>query len=520
LPIKLKAKDIRENEFDLDKTTIEIIKSFTDGLLPDNIGDYSFHLFIDEIDLLSKDQKESLIVKLDEYCKEKHRYVLTKRRNYNIEVEETERNARTLRIHSFNIAQVKSFIEKFFDNERGKKFIEILNESNILQKLPTTPLTITLLSLLYDENNYEIPATLTDIYDDFSTILLGKLEVRSRTDLLMFNIKKRLFTILALHMLISKSIDLEYVEFEEKINTFLRLRGYSEQTKEELINIIENSGVLYIDENDRVGFKQRAFIEYFSSIEIYDHARTEHYDSLLTNFNDFAWQNTAIFFAGRSKDLPNMINDLLAKIPNNNITDWFITVGGMGYLSQALYQTESSERKKLVLKSIDNLCLAFDSMKEDSKQESSFFKDIPLPLIATILNYWFVENFKSITLKQTLIDAFDTLIEDYKNLGIIEFYSDFKLFMIASALLNKNIGLEEKFNELMDRKSFIKNPVLMIAGDMFLESGEIYKSSVDKVKGKFEKVIRQYVNVVRYLVKEPAYRISEEYKLLPIKETE
>lgn len=518
LPVKLKAKNIRENLFNIENSIFEVIKTFTDGEIPENISNYKFHLFIDEIDLLSRDEKEDLIFKLDTYCEDKHRYILTKRRNYNIEIEETEKNARTLRIHNFNITQVRSFIQKFFDNERGKRFIEILNESNILQKLPTTPLTITLLSLLYDGNNYEIPATLTDIYDDFSSILLGKLEVRSRTDLLIYNIKKRLFTIVALEMLVNKRVDLEFIEFEEKINNFLTLRGYYPQTKQELTSIIENSGILYVDDNERVGFKQQAFVEYFSSIEIYDHARNEYYDSMLTKFNDVSWQSTAIFFAGRSKDLPKMINDLIEKIPDANLNDWFITSGGMGYLSQALYQTQPSERKKLIHKSVDNLCLAFDAIKEESRQDESFFKDIPLPLIATILNYWFVENFKSITLKQTLIDAFDDLIKDYNEEGTKEFYSDFKLFMIASALMNKNIGYEEKFNELMERSSFIKNPVLMISGDMFLESGDLLKSSIDKVKGKFEKVIRQYVSVVKYLVKEPAYRINDEYKLLPIKE--
>lgn len=515
LPIKLKAKNLREFEFDIENAIFEYIKHLTQDDFVSDLSSYTFHIFIDEIDLLFKDERDKLINNLNIYCEAKHRFIITKRRNYNIEIEEAEKNSRTLRIHNFNINQVKSFIEKFFDGERGLKFVAILKESNILQKLPTTPLTITLLSLLYDENNYEIPATLTDIYDDFSNILLGKLEVRSRTDLLVYNIKRRLFTIIALDMLVNKKADITYSEFEEKVNDFLKSRGYMLQNRDELLTIIENCGILYIDENERVGFKQRAFVEYLSSIEIYDHSRSEYYESLLSKFNDLSWQNTAIFFAGRSKDLPNMIEDLLEKMPNKTVNDWFINTGGMGYLSQALYQTEPKERKKLVVRGVENLSQSFEQMKSDSKSVNGFLKDIPMPLLATILVHWFVENFKSITLKQTLIDAFNELEIKYSDAKINDFYGDFKLFMIAAALMNKNIGFEDKFIELMTRDSFIKNPVLMIAGDMYLEHGEIQKSSVDKVKGKFDKVIKQYINVVKYLVKEPAHRINDEYRLLP-----
>ncbi|MFN0290127.1 NACHT domain-containing protein [Pedobacter helvus] len=518
IPVKLKAKEIRANKFDILKSIEANISLLIEDGLPNDFTEYTFQLFIDEIDLLFKEERESLFNNLTEFCKNGHRFVITKRRNYNLEVEETKLKARTLRVHNFNINQVKNFIAKFFDADKGSKFISILTESNILQKLPTTPLTITLLSLLYDGNSYEIPATLTDIYDDFSNVLLGKLEVKSKFDLLAYNIKKRLFTIVALEMLINKRVDLEFKEFEEKVNSFLSSRGYVPQTRDELIAIVENSGILYIDENERVGFKQQAFIEYMASVEIYDHSREEHYESLLTNFNDISWQNTAIFFAGKSKDLPKMIPDLISKMPNNNANDWFINTGGMGYLSQALYQTEPKERKKLVLKALDNLCLSFNFLKGDSKNSNGILRDAPLPILATILNFWFVENFRSITLKQTLIEAYDDLALEYKDVGVNDFFGDFKLFMIASALMNKNIGSEEKFTELTERDSFIKNPVLMIAGDMYLENGDLYQTSVNNQKLKFEKVIKQYIEVVKYIVKEPAFKINNDYRLLSASE--
>jgi len=397
-----------------------------------------------------------------------------------------------------------------------------LKQSDILSKLPTTPLTVTLLALLYDEKNYEIPATLTDIYDDFTQVLLGKLDIKNRNEILLFNIKKRIFTALSLKLLDEEITELSKNDFVDFVNDFLVKKGYEPQEDEGIFKLINHSGVLYFDEERNiVGFKQEAFLEYFASIEIYDHRRTSHYEKILKNFNRINWQNTAIFFAGKSKDLPEMVDDLLSKLPNNDLRDWFVNSGGMGYLSQALYLTDVSERKKLIKKSLDNLVLAFYKIKELTASDKGFVKDMPLPFIAVILNYWFNENFKSITLKTTLIETFNDLIEEYKNAKNLEFDGDFKLFMLASTLMNKYIDDDTYFSTLLERDSFIKNPVLMLAGDSFLEFGDIKSKNTNKdFKKKFEKVIKQHRKFLINFIKEPAYRFKEEYKMIEEDEKE
>ena len=255
----------------------------TDNEFENELRQYKIMLFIDDLDLLTNEEKDILVTNVKEYCERSDSfYLMTYRKN-----EFTfDNQINTIKIHNFNIRQIEDFITKFFEgSDRGHRFIQILKESDILSKLPTTPLTVTLLSLLYDENNYEIPATLSDIYTDFVNVLIGKLNVRNKVDLLMIGIKKRLFSTLALSMLDSKTFELEYNKFEEHINGFLEERGYEIQTDEQLMQIIDNSGLLYISDEKKVGFKQQAFIEFLASVEIFNNKRETYYPKLIENFN-------------------------------------------------------------------------------------------------------------------------------------------------------------------------------------------------------------------------------------------
>jgi hypothetical protein len=517
IPVKLSGRELKEAQFSIEEAVSNSVSlNAVETFSRTDLTQYRKIVLIDGIDVLTKEEKKLLFQNVNEYCVNGSRYIITQRKNDNLDLDSDERNTKTIRLHNFNLKQIEAFIQKYFEGtDRGEKFIQVLRESNLFAKLPTTPLTVTLLSLLYDQHGYEIPATITDIYDDFTQVMLGKLEVRNRAGLLLLHIKKRLFAKQALKMLDSKIFEVTFDEFKININSFLKSKGYIEQTDEEIIELIENSGMLYIDSNNNVGFKQQAFIEYLASVEIYDHSRPTHYEKLLTNFNDVAWQNTAIFFAGRSKDMPHMISDLLEKMPNDDVRDWFINAGGMGYLSQALYMTDNEDRKKLIKKSLDNIVASFYALKEMSKLENHFFSDMPLPLIATMLNSWFIENFKSITLRVALTEVFNELALEYKDADINDFDGDFKLFLIASTLFHKNLNDESAFDKLVDRNSFIKNPVLMIAGDLFLESGEFARKEInDEIKKKIDKQIKHHIKAIQYILREPAYRFNNDYQLM------
>lgn len=513
IPVKLKAPAIKDADFDIARLVLNEVQELSNVFFRNDIlADYTPILFIDDFDLLTTNDKVTLTDKLKEFCQSNDtNYVITYRRSefdYDSEI-------KTIRIHNFNINQIESFVSKYFEGtEKGEKFIRVLRDSDLLSKLPTTPLTITLISLLFDENNFEIPATLSDIYTDFVGVLLGKLEVRNRAELLIFNIKRRLFSALALKMLDEKTFELDFENFRDFINGFLKDRDYQIQTDEELKEIISNSGILYLDEKNVVGFKQQAFVEFLASVEIYHHSREKYYNKLIEYFNDVNWQNTAIFYAGHSKELEGMIDDVISKSPQNDLRDWFITSGGMGYLAQALYQTRPSERKKLIIRAIDNLLKSFSEIKSITGDKDSVFYNIPMPVICGMINFWFNENFKSITLRSTLINAFEEIENSNPDSDTKEFDNNFRLLMIASTLLNPYIGEEDYFLRLLERKSFMNHPLLPLVADMILEIGLIDKSKIDKESRKaiIDK-IKKKRDYIKAVLKEPAYRFNDNFAL-------
>jgi hypothetical protein len=201
-----------------------------------------------------------------------------------------------------------------------------------------------------------------------------------------------------------------------------------------------------------------------------------------------------------------MIDDVVGKSPNNDLKDWFINVGGMGYLAQALYLTTPKERKKLVIKSVENLVKAFYKLKDDSAKEDEFLYEAPLPMIAGMINYWFNENFKSITLTSTLIDSFNELFDlQEKN-----FDSNFKLLMISTTLMNPYINESESFSKLFERKEFMEHPLLPLIADMALDSDKINEKNVsEEIKNKIRRTLHKKREYLKQIFREPAYRFND-----------
>lgn len=511
-PIKLKLALLRDEKFDIDRT----IKTTMNSLIPTefnkiNFDETNFVIFIDSMDDLYNDEIQLLLKNINEISDStRFRFIITVRSIDNINIVNKANKVRKLYLQNFNIRQIQGFIQKYFDDRnRGKKLLEILEESNILDKLPTTPLTITLISILYEDTDYEIPATITDIYSDFVNILLGKLEVRSKVQLLDLELKKRIFSRLSFNMLSRKSFELEKDKIFEEIETFLTPKGISFGTKEELERLIVNSGLFYIDHNDMVGIKHLSFLEYFAAFETF--FVNHQHEKLISNFNDVNWQNSAVFYAGFSKDMPWFIDELIKNAPNETLRDKFMNVGGMGYLTQALYMTDIEYRMTLVENGLDNMVYAFKEIKRMTI-DTNQYKNMPMHLLGAMLGFWFNMNYRSITTATCLEKLFEKIKADNsQNLTKGNFDIGFKLFLLASTLSTKHVGRFDKLNELIDLECFIKDPLLVILGDIFIELEEINKTDLDanKVK-KIKKEIERYKNVIKDITQEPAYRFGDD----------
>src|SRR5690606_20508242 len=95
------------------------------------------------------------------------------------------------------------------------------------------------------------------------------------------------------------------------------------------------------------------------------------------NFFDLNWQNSAIFYAGKSKDMPEFLESINKKLRTaKKVNDFFIGVNGAGYLLQALYQTDNTLRKETIDIALDLNIQAHDVFMKLSSvdEDASIFK--------------------------------------------------------------------------------------------------------------------------------------------------
>ena len=211
-PIKLRLQALREIGFNIEKALEhEIRRVLPDSDYKSNFDEAQFIIFIDSIDDLYREEigkltKEISSAKINSKC----RYIISARSLENINLTTSDLKFREIHLQNFNRNQIELFVERYFEDiNRRTRLLEVLRESNILEKLPTTPLTMTLISILYEDTDYEIPATLTDIYNDFTNILLGKLEIKKRTQLIDLELKKRVFSHVAHKLIQSKKFEIQ-----------------------------------------------------------------------------------------------------------------------------------------------------------------------------------------------------------------------------------------------------------------------------------------------------------------------
>ena len=73
-------------------------------------------------------------------------------------------------------------------------------------------------------------------------------------------------------------------------------------------------------------------MEYYGALEIFKHRRDKE-DLLIENFFDFKLQNAAVFYAGKSKDMPVFLEKIIAKLKKATALKHFMSgVLGAGYL--------------------------------------------------------------------------------------------------------------------------------------------------------------------------------------------
>ncbi|MBL7897561.1 MAG: hypothetical protein JNJ99_03415, partial [Crocinitomicaceae bacterium] len=377
----------------------------------------------------------------------------------------TSKNFKDVYIQKFNDQQVEKFATRYFEGKgnRADGLLESLRENKILDKLPVTPLNLSLMSILYEETNQqELPATLNDIYDKFSNLLLGRTMVDKTIDFLDITVKENILGTYALELLKKKNSELltkeEFIKFfEGKLSSISGTIDTSLLPKA-LDFIIEHTGLLVLHRGKYVKFRHDSYMEYFAAKEIFKNHR-EMEDELVENFFDVNWQFAAVFYGGQSRQMPAFLKKIISKIKSStSMPEYWSSANGTGYLLQALYLTDDQIRKDAVLEVLRLMVDTYEGFKKVSASlpENVFLGRFPLPILSIFPIFLFQDNFDSITLRKPLSMALDELLELYEERKKIEGYPYldniiYQILILSITVSSNRLNMEDKLIEVMGK---------------------------------------------------------------------
>ena len=294
-------------------------------------------------------------------------------------------------------------------------------------------------------------------------------------------------------------------------------------------SMTDGTGVLYIDEEGFVNFQHDHFLEYYASREIFNSEdRTELEDEVIKKFTEYNWQNTAIFYTGRTKKMSKFLDKLVERVDEyKKLPDQLLSISGLGYVLQSLWMTDSKDRKNAVLKALDLLIKVDTGVKQMAEQGFPFFKGIKDTDIALSNLAWFFLHYNSITLRDPLTIAFDELHDKTQNLKGTVFESDliteyYKLFCIASTLNTGRIADSIKLDKLFDEDKILSIPLFVFLFSEAIELLEYTNQAQIRKDYKLENRKRKHYNAIRFLLDNKAsdLRHTSFERLQPIKKVE
>jgi len=478
---------------------------------------YKVTLLIDSIDSFEVNKRKEILENLDTFCfNYKVKFVVMTRNIHHL-FEKYKINKSKyvkIKINNFNLEQVNKYLTRFFDfsdKNLSENLYNSLISSKIFNRLPMTPLTLSVISIMYTEKQYEIPATLTDIYDHFNNFLLGKSVLKTNLDFLDIRMKERILSLYALEIMnIGKNYSLE--EFESFIKGFIMNRV--DHIKPNLIpeiidSLTTGTGILIKDKDNNVRFAHNYFMEYYTSIEIFNYKK-ELEATLIDKFNEFNWQNTAIFYAGRTKDMPRFLENVVNKIKTyNELSHLFISQTGLGYLLQALWMTKIEERKVALEYALELNIRLYEQLIASANDKTSFFSKIKKEILQEIAIITFFMDFDSITLKDIFIRIYDELFNNITHINDSDLY---KLLITSFILGNEKNNKIKYLEKLIKTSKLINNPKFTFLTKMNVD---LLPLSIKTIKGgkiiKSQKTINQllnqkmkeYNNAIKFYLEQP-----------------
>tara|TARA_Y100000385_G_scaffold141507_1_gene146896 strand:- start:849 stop:3248 length:2400 start_codon:yes stop_codon:yes gene_type:complete len=371
-----------QNHSSLDIDIDELIKSQFQELTKGeefNIKEFSKTILLfDSIDFIKDfDIRLSIYQQIEKYSienKEKKYQIILATRSFNfIQSQELFEDFKDTELLPFNFKQAMTLVKKIIPNNssKTKKILTALKNSMLNTTLQRTPLSLTLLAILYRDDKIdlkELPANIFSLYDLFTDVYLDKWDsTKGLTLLYKYEQTKNILAFIAFYM---HKLGWNYIT-EDDLKTFLiTLRekyNYDELNDIDnfIIHLKSRNGVFNFEENNNsFSFFNHYFQEYFASLCIED----DDDEILIENFFNNWWSNSLLFYCGKKPKSNKLHKTIIEKIIPIDTAQKVTYINNHSKCLQASHAIAVENRTSIVNKLIFEFDNLFKSIYKEAKE--------------------------------------------------------------------------------------------------------------------------------------------------------
>ncbi|TET76253.1 MAG: hypothetical protein E3J41_09820 [Candidatus Cloacimonadota bacterium] len=263
-------------------------------------------LAVDGLDEALPNQQKNILEKAEEFSKQLGCALIISTRKVDI-IKTLSSRFERYELLSFDFGRALKLFQKLLTD---KKILDTLKDGlrRVEFQIPMVPLSLLLLVELV-ESHKEVPASVTELYERFSDLMLGRWDKDKGIEVLFeYFIKQRFLAELAFKEFLQKErLEITRKELEGFLNEYSSRYGWREENLRGFVEEIRRSGIL--NTKEKVTFQHRSFLDYFAAS--YIHGKSEQFENLndviVRIYFDDTWGDVAFFYTGLKREIDNSV---------------------------------------------------------------------------------------------------------------------------------------------------------------------------------------------------------------------
>jgi len=277
-------------------------------------------LMVDALDEVSPSYRNHVLKRSEEFSEKLNSSLIITTRKIEI-VKEFDSRFQRYELLPFEFSQALKLLRKLV---KDKTLLEVLKDGleKIKFQIPMVPLTLALLVDLVEQHK-EVPASITELYNEFSDLVLGKLDKEKGIEVLFeYHIKKRFLAELAFKEFLQKDkLEISLEDYEIFLDDYATKYGWEKEKLNQFVEEIRRVGILSFKEQ-KAFFTHRSFLDYFAAFYIFE--KREEFKGLEREivkyyFHDI-WEDVAFFYIGLKKEISKGILNKIFNFGENKLS--------------------------------------------------------------------------------------------------------------------------------------------------------------------------------------------------------